>query len=474
MPLPTFKYFLILALLGSITQSIAQDSLKKLYAAEKDEVKKGTLMNKILMFHRDNSDSVIHYGRIFLNDFKAAKQSFGEAYTYHSIGIACQEGSSYSLSKENLLKAIELYAELKNDSMQAKANIRLAFGYYTQGDFETAIKTYLKGIELAQRSKTVYSEAWAYNLLGLAFYEKPNPDYKTALEYYLKAIELNTKIHNTYANGMVYLRIGSTYTKLADYKNAEKYLERASVIGDSLNEGAIIKWTLNAYSNYYKARKDYFRSNEIEKRSKALSLIEAGYPGIVIAYRNMAENYSMLSDNKKALESIDSAVYYSLKHEIFQTLPEVYELKSSILDKMGKGSEALVFFKKSVRLKDSLFSVQNSNNINELQTRFETNEKEKAIELLNVEKENDKKVRKVLVIAMVLAVLVIILIVYILIKINSARKLFKKQKMEIEQQKNLVDQKQKEILDSISYAQRIQKALLPTERYIEKNLRRKK
>ena len=38
-------------------------------------------------------------------------------------------------------------------------------------------------------------------------------------------------------------------------------------------------------------------------------------------------------------------------------------------------------------------------------------------------------------------------------------------------QKNLVDEKQKEILASIRYAKRIQESLLPSERYIDRNLK---
>jgi hypothetical protein len=48
----------------------------------------------------------------------------------------------------------------------------------------------------------------------------------------------------------------------------------------------------------------------------------------------------------------------------------------------------------------------------------------------------------------------------------------RKQKQIIEQQKHLVEEKQKEILDSIHYARRIQTALLPTDKYIEKSLKR--
>ena len=44
----------------------------------------------------------------------------------------------------------------------------------------------------------------------------------------------------------------------------------------------------------------------------------------------------------------------------------------------------------------------------------------------------------------------------------------------ISRQKLVVEEKQKEILDSIHYAKRIQQSLLPSEKYIERQLKQKK
>jgi hypothetical protein len=44
------------------------------------------------------------------------------------------------------------------------------------------------------------------------------------------------------------------------------------------------------------------------------------------------------------------------------------------------------------------------------------------------------------------------------------------QKADIEDKKQMIEEKQKELLDSIHYAKRIQKALLPPEKYIDRNL----
>jgi hypothetical protein len=45
-----------------------------------------------------------------------------------------------------------------------------------------------------------------------------------------------------------------------------------------------------------------------------------------------------------------------------------------------------------------------------------------------------------------------------------------KANLEITIQKNVIEEKQKEILDSIRYAKRIQNALITSEKYISKNL----
>ena len=53
-------------------------------------------------------------------------------------------------------------------------------------------------------------------------------------------------------------------------------------------------------------------------------------------------------------------------------------------------------------------------------------------------------------------------------------KTVKERTYEIEQQKNLVEQKNKEITDSIQYAKRIQNALLPSEKYVAKSIEKLK
>lgn len=81
------------------------------------------------------------------------------------------------------------------------------------------------------------------------------------------------------------------------------------------------------------------------------------------------------------------------------------------------------------------------------------------------------------IIAGVLLLLLVLLVFFIFIyrsykEKQRANVIITQQKQEVEKQKLIVEGKQKEILDSIHYAKRIQSSLLASEMYIEKTLRR--
>lgn len=140
-------------------KEIKIDSIKNIYNTSKDPIKRAVAMSKIIVWYQIDYDSAyFHYKRGF-EEFQRTNNKFGEAYAKHSFGIACVENAHYEDAKKYLNEAILLYEILGNDSMISKANVRLAFTYYSQGDYETSIKTYL---EVCPKSKRP-----AYTSLGL-------------------------------------------------------------------------------------------------------------------------------------------------------------------------------------------------------------------------------------------------------------------------------------------------------------------
>ena len=465
-----FKYSLyfsfLLLIVTNLFGSQKQDSLKRAYATEKNELQKIYTSSRILVTYDNNYDSVKFYGTKYLNDWRKVNNKLGEAFVVYRMGIAAIESSNYEDAKKDLQQAISIFKEQKNDTMLSAAHMRLGFTFYTLADYESAIKTYLNGIEYATRCKKLPHISWGYNLMGLSFYSKPNPDYKKALYYYFKALDIDKQLKRDYSSNLLLMRIGAVYTKLKDYPNASYYLNRALTQSDSIHDNVAKKWSLELLTELYQEKQEYQKAIDVGKKSLQMSLSVGEYPGIIISYRNIAQNYLTIKKYQAAMLNIDSAIYYSVKFNILQTLPFIYEVKSRICEASGSPTEALLYYKKSIQLKDSLFSVQNSKNINELETKYESKEKEKEIKFLNKEKESDKKIKNVFMIAFILAILLIGTIIFVMIKINGSRK-------KLKHQNEIIAAKQKEIVDSIHYAKRIQKSLMPTEKYIDKHLKNK-
>ena len=143
---------------------------------------------------------------------------------------------------------------------------------------------------------------------------------------------------------------------------------------------------------------------------------------------------------------------------------KIYELKSDY-----KG--AYEAFKKYKALNDSISSNEIKRKAFEKQVEYEYEMKQREMKLkqdLEVTKNEITKRTQRNVIVIVVLAFVVLLIFSFKLYLNFKQKkkdndLITEQKKEVEEQRNIIGEKQKEILDSIYYAKRIQQALLVQE-----------
>jgi serine phosphatase RsbU (regulator of sigma subunit) len=111
--------------------------------------------------------------------------------------------------------------------------------------------------------------------------------------------------------------------------------------------------------------------------------------------------------------------------------------------------------------------------IAEADAKYKTEKKQTEIELLNKDKiiqqtkiDNQQTQRNGFIIGLILLIVLIIFIYKSYLQKQKANVLITKQKHEVEHQKHIVEEHQKEIVDSIHYAKRIQSALLANEEFV--------
>ncbi len=167
---------------------------------------------------------------------------------------------------------------------------------------------------------------------------------------------------------------------------------------------------------------------------------------------------------------------------VFNTLTNIqYEIKNAeyqaLTDIVNSGNKDLntALFSQISDLNSKYDAIKKQEEIKKLQS-----ENVKGMELLNA-KDSELSDSKQTIVYFVLVIMVFLILVFFVIRSNYLRKLTNKtlsqqkeiiesQKSEVEAQKHLVEEKQKEILDSISYAKRLQEAILPPQEFINKQI----
>jgi serine phosphatase RsbU (regulator of sigma subunit) len=161
-----------------------------------------------------------------------------------------------------------------------------------------------------------------------------------------------------------------------------------------------------------------------------------------------------------------------------------YQLLAVAYDKKNDYKNALHYAELYSNLNDSVMNTENAKVITEMQARFETEKKEKAIELLR----KDKNIRELhmgqqeanihrqrIIIYSVIGglILIIVLIFFIWKSYREKKKIhigLERKNTEINVQKNLIEEKNIFITDSIDSARNIQNAILPPDEIISKHI----
>ncbi|MBK7668940.1 MAG: hypothetical protein IPJ32_17310 [Sphingobacteriaceae bacterium] len=163
-------------------------------------------------------------------------------------------------------------------------------------------------------------------------------------------------------------------------------------------------------------------------------------------------------------------------------LSEVYRCFCIIDSAENNYKEAFKHYKLHIIYRDSLSNQETTEKVSKLQAEFE-NEKVAQIKALEEEKKEserkEKEYKQKLVLYSISGGLLIMLVFSIFIfrsyrakqKVN--KELLVKNEI-IAEQKHVVEEKQKEIIDSIRYAKRIQMSLLASEKYIQKSIEKLK
>ncbi|MFH1322034.1 MAG: tetratricopeptide repeat protein [Bacteroidota bacterium] len=240
------------------------------------------------------------------------KESF--AVDLGNIGSIYKDQGNYPKALEYYYKALEIAEELGNKSHIASWLGNIGIVYYEQSDYPKALGYYYKALKMVEELGDKGDIAIWLNNIGIVYKKQgdlslqqgdtaqTSRDYSKALEYYFKALELRKELGAKNLISSCLGNIGSLYSTMKNYREAEPCLLQALEISLEINALSLIKnhherlSKLYQHTGQYQKAYEHHREYSIakdslfnEEKSKELGKLEARYEFEMAEMKRKAE-----------------------------------------------------------------------------------------------------------------------------------------------------------------------------------------
>ncbi len=451
-------------------------------------------------YKQNDNDNAIKYLSKSLNSYELAKNNVGIGLAAGSLGNTYYKMDMYPKALDYFLLTYKTYELLGQKLSMAGYAGNIGAIYNSMKQDEKALEFYFKSLKINEEIKSEQGKAINYVCIANVYNEQKK--YTQALEYYEKALVINEQIGDKgyIANNLG--NIGLLKINLKDYDGALKALNLALEKEKALNTNILSIATIERnIGDLYYQKKEYKEAEahlktslELAEKISSLKLQEDLHLNLHYLYAATGQYELSLENLKKYMPLKDSLYGISNQKAILQKQMQFdFETKEAITkaEFIKSQSEKQLEIE---RRKQAIVQLEKDNALNQLsltesnlklkEKQVETETQKKQVELLNKDKllqeaeaqkkakelEQQKQLRNLFIGGVFLLLCFAAYILFNLSKSKKITKIIEKQKQEVEHQKHIVDEKQKEIVDSINYAQRIQYALLANKKLLDDNL----
>ena len=378
--------------------------------------------------------------------------------------------SELDSAKQMAHSGLELSKKNNWNYGQALSHNNLAYVNIYEFDLESAMKNAVAALNISEAKNDKENLGFSYLYIGYVNMVLREDD--EVLYYYEKSLALRKELGNNYNLGFSYTYIGNYYTGINKFDSAEHYhslaLEVRVKTGDTrsiADSYLLLGSALFNQEKYDPAIKNYALALEKYEQINDKRRLAETYRNYseVFLYKNelgLAEHYLM--------KSLDIAVEIGA----MDNLIPIYNELAVLQKKKGAFQEAYDYLRKHVEYKDSIAT---GNIYREVTKQILKHKRDKEERIKQIQHEKEKETQQILIIAIASGlILVVIFLIFVFNRLQITKKqklVIEEQKRKVENQKAEVESAHQEIKDSITYAKRIQSAILPPSKLIKEYLK---
>lgn len=372
--------------------------------------------------------SFVNSSSEFLKDFtnKLCKQLAEKAEETNDDGLRAflEVHNGYArLTKGNIVDFTESMKHAEQLAMSASlstpANVAIqmcAFMYWNSGQRDKAFELAYYARRQMQEMK---GEALGWNDYQLAVFHSDLKDFETAKRYFRSAEQIaSSQPHLTYQRARIYSGLGVVAIEENDFPEALRYNELAlqgyrecghlTALSRALNDLGVI----------------YFRNGDVARAKQHLEEAmhirrESNYvPGLITSQIELSRIHLAENDLPAAESLLKEALELSIHSASRQKVITCHMMLANLYKTRGEFAAALTHLEEGYKIKDDLSGEEATNKVKHLQQKFATEQADREAEIHRLKH------------------------------------------VELRQAYDAIEDQNKNILDSITYARRIQSALL--------------
>ncbi|MCE3226422.1 MAG: protein serine/threonine phosphatase [Bacteroidetes bacterium] len=367
----------------------------------------------------------------------------------------------------------------------AQSYLTLSVYYQVVGVYVESLENHFKCIKIREELGDQMGIAEALNIAGNLYKDQGNA--VKGLEMYNKALTIREKILKEQPDNKLNKKgIAGLYNNIAlVYKMQSKYDEcirmffKSLEIKQSLGDELYAANTLGNLGTAYTEIKNFELGTLYHMKALKIHKEYGDRRGVANTYYNLAENLILQAREatgakragflKEAKQYLDETLPMAIEIADAAMLKDFYSAYTKIYELENKFDKSLEYYKMYIQLRDSLINSENLQKTvrAEMNNEFEKKElvakqkKDAKEEDLRHEHDRQKTIRNLFIAGFGCMLILAVLIFISVRQKQKANHYMELQKQEVEIQKSIAEKKQKQIIDSINYAQRIQSSILP-------------
>ena len=444
------KYCIFFLFLFSFSFSFGQTNKDSLLLEFKAAMHNNSKKNEIIKTSKNLSDSnleiALQFGQQCLIISKKIGSKYGIAKSLLYIGNIYSNNGEYKKALSCFRESEKIFMEIKDPNGIIESWIYIAGGYSDQQKYLQSTKYNFIALKIIEKYNDREQMADCYNSIGVIYDNSGNSS--LGEKYYKKALLISSTLKDSV--NIVY-SLNNLSTCIKNNSTKLRYLQEALKLGQKIGNKENISQSYKSIGTLFTEQRNYTLA--IEYYKKSLKIDEDRKDKY-----DLSQDLNCLASSYYYLNQLNDAINYSLEALKYSKEINAIDIAQSAAGTLAdcyseKKDYKLAFEYNKIyqEMSDSLYNVNSSKQIQEMEAKYQNEKNVNEITLLN--KDNELQILKIkrknftiysVIVGLLMALTLLIILIYGYKKIQEANKLLKEQNTIIEKQKeNLADEKMK-------------------------------